>query len=165
MRSVVLMIWLGLSCLVHETNVALAQDQLHCAIQTAKLFCIGRFGLEGTVLEAQLELCDRVKTPRTAAELEQLLTDATPEGKLYILYGLYRLDRARYETAKRAFLAAPGPSVRTDVFGAMIEEGHVAIGEGCVLQTLTKADAVSSIESGRYDETFDLTCSDRHASN
>jgi hypothetical protein len=135
------------------------------AIQQATLFCIGGFGIAAQRLEAELALCTLLHCPDAASECERLLPNATPEGKMYLLYALYRLDCDRYTSAKVRILNEPGPAARRWAGMRRIEQGYLAMGEGCTVQMATKEAIISSIEAGAYDRQFEQACAPRTAPN
>ena len=107
-------------------------DGLH----TIGSFALGGVGVAGTMSAGERALREVLKTPDAVSQLEALLANASPAGKLYALLGLRIRDRAAYERALEKCRAL---------------DAKVETARGCMLDHESFRDLVKEIERGQYD--------------
>src|ERR1700757_2306742 len=66
-------------------------------LAAAKSFAFGGIGVAGLTSEGEQNLRAVLERPNASQELQGAFAQATPAGKLYILVGLRRCDRAAYQ--------------------------------------------------------------------
>ena len=147
-----------------QTSERFGQAGPRDIVQKATIFCIGPFGIGAETSKPELALCELLSESDAAQTLEGLLPGATPEGRMYLLYGLHRIDRPRYAHARIALLNDQGPAPRTFMRELQVAGGHIVTVDGCHLEARPKADVLSTIESGLYDRYVSRSCL-RDASN
>ena len=105
-------------------------------LEKAGTFAMGGIGVAGTMSTGERALREVLKKPDAVAQLEALLPNASPAGKLYALLGLRLRDRAAYERVleKCRTIDAKVPTAR-----------------GCMLGQEQFRDLVKEIEHGDYD--------------
>ena len=121
----------GLSAATLPENSA-ARD-----VAAAKSLAFGGVGVAGLMSEGERNLRAVLERPDASQQLQAALAHATAAGKLYILVGLRRCDRAAYQHALDS-LARPNDDVEV-VRGCMITKepfGHV----------------LSQVQDGRFDD-------------
>jgi len=103
----------------------------------AKLFAFGGVGVAGTISEGERNLRTVVQQPDASQQLQAMLPKATPAGKLYILVGLRRCDRATYQKVFDSLAPSNNP---------------VEVAHGCMITRETFRQLLSDIQAGRYDD-------------
>ena len=68
-------------------------------LRKTTLFALGGIGVAGTMSEGERALREVLKESDVPAQLEELMSDASPAGQLYALLGLRLRDRTAYERA------------------------------------------------------------------
>ena len=68
-------------------------------LDKASMFALGGIGVAGTMSPGEKALRQLLEKPDAVAQLERLLTNATPAAQLYALLGLRVKDRASYDRA------------------------------------------------------------------
>jgi hypothetical protein len=127
----------GLST-IRVTSTALAgdpADQLH----RIESFALGGIGIAGTMSEGEQALRALLHDPNATAQLQELLTNATPAGQLYALLGLRTRDRAAYDHALKDFKA---PNVEVQTIG------------GCIIWRAPFKQLLDRIKAGEYDHSL-----------
>ena len=103
------------------------------------MFALGGIGVAGTMSGNERALRELLKQPDALLQLEKLVTNAPPAGKLYALLGLRIRDRAAYERALE----------KCRTIDAKVETAR-----GCMIQQESFRDLVKEIERGQYDLFF-----------
>jgi len=109
-------------------------------LEKASMFALGGIGVAGTMSSGERALREILEKPNAVAQLERLLTSATPAGRLYALLGLRMKDRAAYDQTIQKLKSS-------DV--------KVETARGCMLSQDPFADLVKEIERGQYDTFLD----------
>ena len=104
------------------------------------MFALGGIGVAGTISSGERALREILEKPDAVAQLERLLTNATPAGQLYALLGLRMKDRAAYNRA---------------VLKLKSSDAKVETARGCMLSQDPFGDLVKEIERGQYDTFLD----------
>ena len=99
-------------------------------------FALGGVGVAGTMSAGERALRALLNQPDAVAQLEALVSSASPAGKLYGLLGLRLRDRAAYARALEKCRAI---------------EANVETARGCMLSQESFRDLVKEIEKGDYD--------------
>jgi hypothetical protein len=110
-------------------------DQLH----RIESFALGGIGIAGTMSEGEQALRALLHDPNATAQLQELLTNATPAGQLYALLGLRTRDRAAYDHALKDFKA---PNVEVQTIG------------GCIIWRAPFKQLLDRIKAGEYDHSL-----------
>lgn len=105
-------------------------------LQSAGAFALGGVGVAGTMSAGERALREVLRKPDSVAQLEAMISKASPAGKLYALLGLRIRDRAAYERALE--------KCRTI-------DTKVETARGCILSQESFRDLVKEIERGQYD--------------
>ncbi|MFZ1218325.1 MAG: hypothetical protein WAO00_03490 [Chthoniobacterales bacterium] len=106
----------------------------------ASMFALGGMGVAGTMSQGERALRELLEKPDAVAQLERLLTSATPAGRLYALLGLRVKDRAAYQRALEKYSA---------------NDSKVETARGCMLSQDPFVDLLKEIERGQYDSFLD----------
>jgi hypothetical protein len=91
--------------------------------------------------------------------LMSLVDEAGPEGGLYALLGLRRVDLIAFRRAVEKYRSKEEPPYRIIHDGMKVRKGIVSINimTGCVWGWEDKLKVVSDIESGKYDSLLGVT--------
>jgi hypothetical protein len=108
-------------------------------LQSAASFALGGIGAAGTMSSGERALREVLKKPDAVAQLEALLSNASPAGKLYALLGLRIRDRAAYERALEKCRST---------------DAKVETARGCILSQESFRDLLKEIERGQYDTSL-----------
>ncbi|MEY2528231.1 MAG: hypothetical protein QOJ05_321 [Verrucomicrobiota bacterium] len=128
--------------LFEETNrvEAVAPGVAEENLAKASMFALGGIGVAGTMSQGERALRELLEKPDAVAQLERLLTSATPAGRLYALLGLRVKDRAAYQRALEKYRA---------------NDSKVETARGCMLSQGPFVDLVKEIDRGQYDAFLD----------
>ena len=127
---------LGISVGASSENSA-ARD-----LAAAKSLAFGGVGVAGLMSEGERNLRAVLQQPDAAQQLQAALAHATPAGKLYILVGLRRCDRAAYQKVFDS-VARPGDDVE--------------VVRGCMISKEPFRQVLSQIQDGRFDDYLSRT--------
>jgi hypothetical protein len=122
---------LGISAGTSSENSA-ARD-----LAGAKSFAFGGVGAAGLMSEGERNLRAVLERPDASQQLQAALAHATRAGKLYILVGLRRCDRAAYQNVFDS-LARPNDDVE--------------VVRGCMISKEPFRQLLSQIQDGRFDD-------------
>ena len=106
------------------------------SLQSAGSFALGGIGVAGTMSAGERSLREVLKRPDAVAQLEALVPNASPAGKLYALLGLRVRDRAAYQRALEKCRNV---------------DAKVETARGCILSQESFRDLMKEIERGQYD--------------
>jgi hypothetical protein len=79
------------------TMTATSENSAARDLSAAKSFAFGGVGVAGLMSEGERNLRGVLERSDSSRQLQAALAHATPAGKLYILVGLRRCDRAAYQ--------------------------------------------------------------------
>jgi hypothetical protein len=122
---------LGISVGASSENSA-ARD-----LAAAKSLAFGGVGVAGLMSEGERNLRAVLQQPDASQQLQAALAHATPAGKLYILVGLRRCDRAAYQ---KIF----------DSLGRANDDVEVV--RGCMISKEPFRQVLSQVQDGRFDD-------------
>jgi hypothetical protein len=106
-------------------------------LAAAKSFAFGGVGVAGLMSAGERNLRAVLQRPDASQQLQAALAHATPAGKLYILVGLRRCDRAAYQK----------------VFGSLARPNDdVEVARGCMISQEPFRQLLSQIQEGRFDD-------------
>src|SRR5258705_11325221 len=91
--AVILLSQFGISAATSSENSAVRD------LAAAKSLAFGGVGVAGLMSEGERNLRAVLAQPDASQQLQAALVHATPAGKVYILVGLRRCDRAGYQKA------------------------------------------------------------------
>ena len=100
---------------------------------------MGGVGVAGTMSAGERALRQILKEPDAVLQLERMIPNATPAGKLYALLGLRARDRAAYQRALEMCRST---------------DAKVETARGCILSQESFRDLVKEIERGNYDASL-----------
>lgn len=124
---------LGVSSVTSSENSAVRD------LAAAKSLAFGGVGVAGLMSEGERNLRAVLERPDASQQLQAALGHATPAGKLYILVGLRRCDRAAYQK----------------VFDSMARSNDdVEVVRGCMISKEPFRQLLSQIQDGRFDDYF-----------
>jgi hypothetical protein len=106
-------------------------------LAAAKSFAFGGVGVAGIISEGERNLRAVLQEPDASQQLQAVLSEATPAGKLYILVGLRRCDRAAYQKVFDSLAPSNNP---------------VEVAHGCMISRETFRQLLAEVENGRYDD-------------
>jgi hypothetical protein len=106
-------------------------------LAAAKSFAFGGVGVAGIMSQGERNLRAVLQQSDASQELQAAFGHATPAGKLYILVGLRRCDRAEYQ---KVF----------DSLTPLNEDVEVA--RGCMITREPFGRLLSEIQDGRFDD-------------
>ena len=127
---------LGISVGASSENSA-ARD-----LAVAKSLAFGGVGVAGLMSEGEGNLRAVLQQPDASQQLQAALAHATPAGKLYILVGLRRCDRAAYQ---KVFDSLSRPNDDVEVI------------RGCMISKESFRQLLSQIQDGRFDDYLSRT--------
>jgi hypothetical protein len=129
--AAILLSQFGISAATSSGNSA-ARD-----LAAAKSLAFGGVGVAGLMSEGERNLRSVLEQPNPSQQLQAALAHATPAGKLYILVGLRRCDRAAYQ---RVF----------DSLGRSNDDVEVV--RGCMISKEPFRQVLSQVQDGRFDD-------------
>ncbi len=106
-------------------------------LAAAKSFAFGGVGVAGIMSEGERNLRAVLQQPDASQQLQTALPQATLAGRLYILVGLRRRDRAAYQKISDSLAPSNNP---------------VEVAHGCMISRETFRQLLSEIKEGRYDD-------------
>jgi hypothetical protein len=106
-------------------------------LAAAKSLAFGGVGVAGLMSEGERNLRAVLGRPDASQQLQAALAHATPAGKLYILVGLRRCDRAAYQ---KVFDSLGRPN------------DDVQVVRGCMISKEPFGQALSQVQEGRFDD-------------
>ena len=127
---------LGISVGASSENSA-ARD-----LTAARSLAFGGVGVAGLMSEGERNLRAVLQQPDASQQLQAALAHATPAGKLYILVGLRRCDRAAYQ---KVFNSLSRPN------------DDVEVVRGCMISKESFRQLLSQIQDGRFDDYLSRT--------
>jgi hypothetical protein len=106
-------------------------------VAAAKSFAFGGVGVAGLMSEGERNLRAVLELPDASQQLQAALARATPAGKLYILVGLRKCDRAAYQK----------------ISGSLgVPNDNVEVARGCMISKEPFRQLLSEIQEGRFDD-------------
>ena len=138
MKTVIITLIAGIVFL--ELNVsagALSENSAARDVAAAKSLAFGGVGVAGIMSEGERNLRAVLAQPDASHQLQTALAHATPAGKLYILVGLRRCDRAAYQ---KVFDSLGRPN------------DDVEVVRGCMISKEPFRQALSEVQDGRFDD-------------
>ena len=116
---------------------AASEDSAARNVAAAKSLAFGGVGVAGLMSEGERNLRAVLERPNASQQLRAALAHATPAGKLYILVGLRRCDRAAYE---KVFDSLGRPN------------DDVEVVRGCMISKEPFRHILSQVQDGRFDD-------------
>ena len=126
--------------MLEQSGVSVAATSENSAareVAAAKPFAFGGIGVAGLMSEGERNLRAVLERPDASQHLQTVLSHATPAGKLYILVGLRRCDRAAYQKVFDS-LARPNDDVE--------------VARGCMISREPFRQLLSEVQDGRFDD-------------
>lgn len=106
-------------------------------VAAAKSLAFGAVGVAGLMSEGERNLRAVLETLDASQQLQAALGHATPAGKLYILVGLRRCDRAAYQK----------------VFDSLARSNDdIEVVRGCMISKEPFRQVFSQVQDGRFDD-------------
>ena len=106
-------------------------------LATAKFLAFGGVGVSGLMSAGERNLRAALEQPAASQQLQAALAHATPAGKLYILIGLRRCDRAAYQKVCDSLTRS---------------NDDVEVVRGCMVSKEPFRKLLSQIQDGRFDD-------------
>ena len=138
MKTVIITLIAGIVLL--ELNVPAGASSENSAardVAAAKSLAFGGVGVAGIMSEGERNLRAVLALPDASQQLQAAFARATPAGKLYILVGLRRCDRAAYQ---KVFDSLGRPN------------DDVEVVRGCMISKEPFRQALSEVQNGRFDD-------------
>ena len=104
-------------------------------LRTTTIFAFGGVGAAGTRVPAELAFNEIAKADNASAVFQRLFPTATPEGQLYALVGLHRVDRKAFLEVMPQYLQGTP---------------EVNVARGCMLSKEPAKGIVERIKAGDY---------------
>jgi hypothetical protein len=114
-----------------------SEDSVARDLAAARSLAFGGVGVAGLMSEGERNLRAVLERPNASQQLQAALAHATPAGKLYILIGLRRCDRAAYQ---KVFDSLSRPN------------DDVEVVRGCMISKEPFRQVLSQVQDGRFDE-------------
>ena len=114
-----------------------SEDSAARDLAAAKSLAFGGVGVAGLMSEGERNLRAVLERPDASRQLQAALAHATPAGKLYILVGLRRCDRAAYQKV-------------LDSLGQPSDDVEVV--RGCMISKEPFRQVRSQVQDGRFDD-------------
>jgi hypothetical protein len=143
MKTLVIMLIAGI--VLSQPGISAATSSENSAardLAAAKSLAFGGVGVAGLMSEGERNLRAVLQQPDAAQQLQAALAHATPAGKLYILVGLRRCDRAAYQ---KVFDSLSRPN------------DDVEVVRGCMISKQSFRQLLSEIQDGRFDDYLSQT--------
>ena len=138
MKTLVLAVITGILMSQLSTSAAASGENSAVSdLAAAKSLAFGGVGVAGLMSEGERNLRAVLERPDASQQLQAAITHATPAGKLYILVGLRRCDRAAYQ---KIF----------DSLGRFTDDVQVV--RGCMVSKEPFREALSQVQDGRFDD-------------
>ena len=138
MKTLVIVLITGI--VLSQLGTATAASSENSAVRdvaAAKSLAFGGVGVAGIMSEGERNLRAVLAQPDASQQLQAALAHATPAGKLYILVGLRRCDRAAYQ---KVFDSLGRPN------------DDVQVVRGCMISKEPFRQALSQVQDGRFDD-------------
>ena len=138
MKTCIIAIIAGI--MMSQSGISLATLSENSAardVAAAKSFAFGGVGVAGIMSEGERNLRAVLAQPDASQQLQAAFAHATPAGKLYILVGLRRCDRAAYQKVFDS-LARPNDDVE--------------VARGCMISREPFRQLLSEVQDGRFDD-------------
>jgi hypothetical protein len=123
-----------------QATISIATSSQNSAAQdvaAAKSLAFGGVGVAGLMSEGERNLRAVLERPDASQQLQTALPHATAAGKLYILVGLRRCDRAAYQK----------------IFDSLVRSNDVVeLVRGCMISKEPFSQALSQVQDGRFDD-------------
>lgn len=120
----------------------------------AGVFSIGGVGYGGEISESEEAMEVLLSEQNAIAAFKSLVTNATAEGGLYGLAGLYVKDLQLFKDESAVYKKRDLPADRkvTPPYGEMIEisEGFVVVQSGCIVGSESATKIIAAIETGKF---------------
>ena len=107
-------------------------------VRQAKMFSVGQTGFKGDTSESEKALIQLSNAPNSISIFQYLLKEATTEGKMYGLLGLFRKDKEIYRIELSEYRSLNKESKK------------LLVQEGCEVFLLTDQEGINKIESGGF---------------
>jgi len=120
-------------------------------LQHAKLFNLGGVGFGAQITDEEKAFATIFDSATATILLQRLLNDASPEGKLYALFGLRLKAPETFHTEAERLKEAP-PEPNDELFPPA--KGRVRLAHGCLLYEAEFQVAVEQIAKGQWDPMF-----------
>ena len=138
MKTLIIMLIAGI--VLSQPGISAATSSENSAVRdlaAAKSLAFGGVGVAGLMSEGERNLRSVLAQPDASQQLQAALAHATPAGKLYILVGLRRCDRAAYQ---KVFDSLGRPN------------DDVEVVRGCMVSKEPFRQALSQVQDGRFDD-------------
>jgi hypothetical protein len=138
MKTLVVVLITGI--VLSQLGIPAATSSENSAVRdlaAAKSLAFGGVGVAGLMSEGERNLRSVLAQPDASQQLQAALAHATPAGKLYILVGLRRCDRAAYQ---KVFDSLGRPN------------DDVEVVRGCMVSKEPFRQALSQVQDGRFDD-------------
>jgi len=137
MKTLVIVLIAGIVLSPLGIAVATSENSAVRDLAAAKSLAFGGVGVAGLMSEGERNLRSVFAQPDASQQLQAALAHATPAGKLYILVGLRRCDRAAYQ---KVF----------DSLGRSNDDVQVV--RGCMVSKAPFRQLLSEVQNGRFDD-------------
>lgn len=124
-------------------------------LATSRVFRLGPIGMAAKVSDEEKALRSILASDSATDELLAVLQRATPEGRLYALFGLRRANASMFSRTVELY--------RHPLQGDELVDGEVAFQVGDVPMPMPYEQAIVSIENDQFDILFDGQVSDESA--
>ena len=137
MKTLIFTLIVGIVLSQLGISVATSENSAVRDLAAAKSLAFGGVGVAGLMSEGERNLRAVLQQADASQQLQAAFDHATPAGKLYILVGLRRCDRAAYQ---KVF----------DSLGRSNDDVEVV--RGCMISKQPFRQVLSQIQDGRFDD-------------
>ena len=138
MKTLIIMVITGITMAQFCLSLAVSSENSAARdVAAAKSLAFGGVGVAGLMSEGERNLRTVLAQPDASQQLQAAFAQATPAGKLYILVGLRRCDRAGYQ---KVFDSLDRPN------------DDVEVVRGCMISKEPFRQALSEVQDGKFDD-------------
>jgi hypothetical protein len=119
------------------SQVTASENSAAQNLAAAKSFAFGGIGVAGSMSAGEGHLRAVLQQSDASQQLQAALAHATSAGKLYILVGLRRCDRAAYQKISGSLA---------------VSNDNVEVARGCMISREPFGRLLSEIQDGRFDD-------------
>jgi hypothetical protein len=116
----------------------------HQMLVHSAVFSMGPVGYAARTSQAELALQELLREKGAVPALNDLMANATKEGRMYALVGLRQRDRENFKQIVQHYKAEQSEQ----------DEKLLTVMNGCLLMPEDERSVISKIESGYYDRFF-----------
>jgi hypothetical protein len=127
--------------------------QAYVQLRQASMFSLGGVGYAAMLTAEEKAFHVILNSPIAIPQFQRLLKEATPEGQLYAVYGLYLKDPQLFQPAAARLKLDGDPPARSEKF-IFRGKGKIRFGNGCVMYDSDRNEIIERMAKGEFDQAF-----------